>query len=314
MRIAQFGDLAVAGSIKAGGRKDQDRGIDQQRKHQRHRAVDGGKAQRLPLFGQGIPVVARLDDGGMQIQVVRHHRGPKDAQRQIEHRRVGHDFSRRRKTPDHRPPFRVRHGDLNAKAHGNDPQQHDDERLEPAEAFGLQPQDQEYVQRRDDDADFQRNAEQQVQADGGADHFGNVGGDDGKLCQEPKRDADPARIGIAAGLRQITPRSDGKPGAKRLQYDGHDVGHQRDEQQRIAKGRPAGQAGGPVARVHIAHRNHVARPDKGEKLAPARFRHRHRPVHIGQSRIAAPVAPVSGRLGTGTDVTDAELVLHVSQS
>jgi hypothetical protein len=36
-------------------------------------------------------------------------------------------------------------------------------------------------------------------------------------------------------------------------------------------------------------------------------------VRIGQSRITAPVAPVSVRLGTGTG-TDAELVLNVSQS
>ncbi len=236
MRIAQFGDLAVAGGIETGRRKDQDRGIDHQREHQRHGAVDGGKAQRLPLFRQGLAVVARLDDGRMQIQIVRHHRGPKDAQGQIEHGRVGHDFRRRRKAPDHRAPFRVCHGDLNGKADGDHTQQNDDERLEPAETPGLQPQDQEHIQRRDDDADFQRNAKQQVQADGGADDLGDIGGDDGKLCQEPQRNADPARIGVAAGLRQITARGDGKPGAQRLQHNGHDVGHQCHKQQGIAKG------------------------------------------------------------------------------
>ena len=64
------------------------------------------------------------------------------------------------------------------------------ERLDPAEAFVLQPEDQEHIERRDDDADFQRNSEQQVEADGGADHFGQIGGADHDLGEEPQRISD----------------------------------------------------------------------------------------------------------------------------
>ena len=79
------------------------------------------------------------------------------------------------------------------KRQRDDAQQRDDERLEPAEALLLQPQDQEHVQRGDQYAQFQRNAEQQVQADGGADHLGDVGGDDGDFGGKPQRDRDIAR-------------------------------------------------------------------------------------------------------------------------
>ena len=79
------------------------------------------------------------------------------------------------------------------------------EGLDPAEAELLQPQDQEHVERGEDDADLERNAEQQIEADRRADHLGEVGGADGELGQHPERLATRAREGVAAGLREVAP-------------------------------------------------------------------------------------------------------------
>ena len=78
-----------------------------------------------------------------------------------------------------------------------------------AEAELLHPQDQKHVERGQDHADLERNAEQEIEPDRRADHLGEIGGADGKLGERPERIGDPAREGVAAGLRQVaaaTPR------------------------------------------------------------------------------------------------------------
>ena len=89
-------------------------------------------------------------------------------------------------------------------------------------------------------------------------------------------------IGVAAGLRQIAARGDGEPRAERLQHDRHDVGEQRDDQQRVAEFRPAGERGRPVAGVHVADGDEIARAEEGGKPPPVALGQRDGPVHIGQ--------------------------------
>jgi hypothetical protein len=131
---------------------------------------------------------------------------------------------------------------------------------------------------------FQRNAEQQVEADGCAHHLGNVGGDDGNFGEQPQHEGHRLGVSIAAGLRQITARADGQPRRQRLQDDRHDVGEQRHEQQRVAELRAAGDGGGPVARVHITDRDEEPRPHEGQRLAEyaAGARHTDGGEYIGQ--------------------------------
>ena len=189
---------------------------------------------------------------------MRHHRGADNADRQIQHRRVLHDLDRRREAADHLVPFRIGHRDLNAERNGDDAEHDDDEGLDIAEAELLHPQDQKHVERGEDHADLERNSEQQIEPDRGADHFGQVGGADRKLGERPERPGDEARERIAAGLRQIAPRGDAEPGAQRLQDDRHDVGDERYEQQRVAEFRAAGERGRPIAGVHIADGDEIA--------------------------------------------------------
>ncbi len=64
--------------------------------------------------------------------------------------------------------------------------QRDDEGFDPAEALVLQVEHEEDVERGDDDAVFKRDAEEEIEADRGADHLGEVGRDDGELGERPR--------------------------------------------------------------------------------------------------------------------------------
>ena len=75
--------------------------------------------------------------------------------------------------------------------------QAEDEGFEVAEAPLLQHQDQQYVEGGEADAPDQRDSEQQLQGDGGADDLGEVAGDDRDLAEYPE--GEPDRRGIVIG-------------------------------------------------------------------------------------------------------------------
>ena len=108
---------------------------------------------------------------------------------------------------------------------------------------------------------------------------------------DPQRIGGPARIGVAAGLRQVAARGDGEARAQRLQHDRHDVGDEGDDQQRVAELGAAGERGGPVAGVHVAHRHQIAGPQEGREPARAGALHGDGAVHVGERRLPARPAP-----------------------
>ena len=57
--------------------------------------------------------------------------------------------------------------------------------FDPSKAERLQREDEKHVERGDQNADLERNAEQQIEADGRADDLGKVGGADGDFGQQP---------------------------------------------------------------------------------------------------------------------------------
>ena len=129
---------------------------------------------------------AGLHDRGVQVEVVRHHRGAEDADRDVEHRRVG----------DHsglgmKPAQNARRGRAGDKAISTAKQpamideQTDHEGFQVAEPAMLQHQDQQDIQRGQAHAPDQRQSEQELQRDRGADHFGEVAGDDRQLARHP---------------------------------------------------------------------------------------------------------------------------------
>ena len=54
----------------------------------------------------------------------------------------------------------------------------------------------------------ERDAEEELQRDGGADDLGEVAGGDGDLGEDPEGDGGAARVGLAAGLREVAPGGD----------------------------------------------------------------------------------------------------------
>ena len=66
------------------------------REHQRDGAVDGGVFDRLAPCRRGVSLEgAGLHHRGVEIEVVRHHGRAEDADRDVEHRRIGDDLGRR---------------------------------------------------------------------------------------------------------------------------------------------------------------------------------------------------------------------------
>ena len=96
----------------------------------------------------------------------------------------------------------------------DDGDQGQDERLHQADAAVLQPQEQKRVGAVMQHGEQQRHAEEQLQADGGAQHLRQVAGGDGDLAQDPQSAETCARIGFAAGLGQVQAGDDSEPGAE----------------------------------------------------------------------------------------------------
>src|SRR5262249_24233397 len=87
--------------------------------------------------------------------------------------------------------------------------------------------------------------------------------------------------------------------AQRLQQNGHQIGDERDRKQRVAEFRAARERRGPVARIHVADGNQVARPEKGDELLPQRpLRPRgDRAKDLGERGRAAAAPPARQRGG-----------------
>ena len=60
--------------------------------------------------------------------------------------------------------------------------------------------------------------------------------------------------------------SDAEARAQRLKHDRHEIGQQRNEEQRVAELGAAREVGGPVAGIDEADRHQKPRPEKSEKL------------------------------------------------
>ena len=162
-----------------------------------------GEADRFGLARVGVHVAARLHDRRVQIQVVGHHGRAQDAERDVEHRRVRQDLGARHEAQRHGRRVGLRQPDLDGEAAGDGHDERDDERLDVAESLVLQEQDHHHVERGQTYAPHERQSEEQVERDGGADHLGQVARGNRDLAQDPQADGDGPRVAVAAGLRQV---------------------------------------------------------------------------------------------------------------
>ncbi len=234
---------------------------------------------------------------------MRHHRRADDADRDVEHLRIGEDLALRHEAVQDFGDRRCGRYDLNPEADRDHHQQRDDEGLEETETAVHQDEQQERIERREQRAADQRDAEQELQRDRGADDLGEIAGDDRRLAGQPQQEVHRRRIGGAAGLREVAVGDDAEPCRQRLQQDRHQIREQDDGEQRVAELRPAGEVGRPIAGVHVADGDEIARADEGEHPAPpaARGRNGDRGVDLGEAlgggRIGAPAGGVRRQIG-----------------
>ena len=157
----------------------------------------------------------------------------------------------------------------------------------------------EHVERGEADAPDERDAEEQVERDGGANDFREVARTDGCFAQQPEHDGGGLGVMIAARLCEVAPGDDAELGAEGLQKNRHEVGDEDDAEQRVAELRTAREVGGPVAGVHVADSHEITRAGKRKQLAPEteRLRHHNRPMHFLQTGrfTANPPAAAGGR-------------------
>ena len=145
---------------------------------------------------------------------MRHHRRAEDADRDVEHRRVGEDLGRRDEAGADAPrSWRAASHSSTANDAGDRDDQRDDQRLDVAEAPVLQEQDDQHVERGEADAPDERQAEEQVERDRRAEHLGEVAGGDGDLAEDPQDDGDRPRVVVAAGLREVAAGGDAERAA-----------------------------------------------------------------------------------------------------
>ena len=151
----------------------------------------------------------------------------------------------------------------------------------------LEVEHEQHVQGRERDAPDERHAEQQIERDRRAEHLGKIAGRNGNLADNPQKDRRPARIAVAAGLREVAPAGDPQTDRHRLQQDRHQVGDHDDAHQRLAEACAAGEVSGPVARVHVADGHQIAGAREGEELSPEprRVRDRNRSVNLGEANV-----------------------------
>src|ERR1700730_7820659 len=98
----------------------------------------------------------------MQIQIVRHHGGAKNSDRDVKHVAIGNNFRLRQKTGKHAAEVRFGKNDLEQKTAADGQDQNNDKRFDIAKSFVLQIEHGQHVERRNADASNERDFEKQI--------------------------------------------------------------------------------------------------------------------------------------------------------
>ena len=223
---------------------------------------------------------------------MRHHGRAQDADRDVQFVGILENRRARQKTRQHSARVRLGNQNLEQEATRDRRDERNHQRFEQAKSLVLHVQHDQYVEGGNDDAPWQRNAEQQVQRDRRADDFGEVAGGDRDFADHPQKERHRLGVVIAARLREIAAGYDAKLRGQALQQNRHQIGQQDDRQQRVAEARAASKVGRPIAGIHISDGDEVARPRERECFLPPRAGFdRHGAVHFGETRGEPRVTP-----------------------
>ena len=115
----------------------------------------------------------------------------------------------------------------------------------------------------------EQRAEEEIEADGRSEEFGEIGGDSGDLGGDPEADGGELGEVLAAVLRQGETGDDAQLGGEVLDEHRHGVRPEQDPEQAIAKLRAAEDVGGEVAGVDVGDRGDECRAEVGPHLGSA---------------------------------------------
>ena len=205
---------------------------------------------------------ARLRETGMQIDRVRHDGSADDADRDQQCLGVGKSWNDR--VIGRRAPIDRRDEHLDQVAKPDDADQTADDQFHRPEAAALDHQDGIGDDGGDPHTGDQRHLEQQRQADGAAEKFGEIGGHGGDFADQPHRPNHRPREMVAAHFREIAAGDDAELGRQRLKQHGDQVGQQHDPQQAVAVFRAGLDVGREIAGVHVGDRGDDRRTGKSE--------------------------------------------------
>ena len=203
--------------------QDEDRAIDEEGKEQRNRGIHRGKLDRHCFSVFGALEIARLNNARMQVKIMRHHGRTEDTNGDVKGRGVRYNLGRGNQTREHAEPRGVRYRQLVGETATDRKYEHRHQTFDIAETFVLQKQHDQYVGRGDEHADYQRDMEEEIQRNSGADHFGEIARDDGQFAQHPQAQRNRSRIMIATGLGKVPAGDDPQLESEMLEQDRHQV-------------------------------------------------------------------------------------------
>jgi hypothetical protein len=194
--------------------------------------------------------------------------GAEDADGDVELLAIGEDVRRRDEAAQDVADVGAREEQLEGEARADGRDEGDDERLEDAHALVLQIEQEEDVERGDGDADGSEMPKRRLSAIAEPITSARIAGRDRDLAEQPEHPDDGRAVVIATGLGEIASRHDAELGGQSLKQDRHEVRDQDDAEQRVSEARSAGEVRRPVARIHVADGDEVARAREGENLPP----------------------------------------------
>ena len=83
--VLYFRHVLVSGPMKDGSRENENGGVDKKGEHEGEAGIDGGEFDRLAFSFRRPLEIARLHDGRVQIEVMRHDGCAQDADAHVEH-------------------------------------------------------------------------------------------------------------------------------------------------------------------------------------------------------------------------------------
>ena len=258
------------------------------------------KLDRLGLAVLRVEVLARLHDRRVQVEVVRHHGGPEDADGDVEHVAVAQDLRRRDESKGDRPPAPA--STATARS-ANDPAISTISAMTSASTY------RKPLCCRNSTTSTSSAVRQTPQINGSPNsRF--------RAMAAPMTSARSqaaiaishrihsamrrwARVGVAARLREIPAAGDSQTQRQRLQQDRHEVRQHDHAEQRVAISSAARQVGRPVSRVHVADGDQIPGTGERQHLAPESGpgRDGDRSMNLGKTDAALGKPPPSGRVG-----------------